>query len=507
MLETAIAQLRFAASLLFGRPLHQRSMDNLVAALLATRHEFGTIGADAGDLLSGPTMAPEELREMQVRRFRAQARRGMKQTRYYADLFARLDVDPAQLTTDDISRLPLLDKETLRAQPENFVCRTSSPTLRTLTTGTTGTPTSMFFTEQEMASFSALGAINFLQQDKIHPADVVQLSTSARGTLANTVFLDACQRIGALVYQTGIIEPEQALVLLAEHRNLPGKHTQPSVLLTYPSYLGRLVTTGLAQGYCPADFGLKCILLGGEIVTEAVKQRSRTLFGDVIFEEAYGITETYPFGGVICAEQHLHVEPWSGLMEVVDPDTGQAVAPGQVGTLVMTPFAPFRQSMVVLRYDTGDLVERPAAACTCRLTQLPVAGRLLGKRRLAVHDGQTWITPRHVLEALEALPCLPLPVRCGLAQAHGGVTVEVVVPDAPAGMREQIMTHLLTQGVGCQSVRLVDHPAQLHHPFPLRGDLDERGFSPSLPTLVARTHNGSHSLDAAPRRRRVEEMS
>lgn len=39
----------------------------------------------------------------------------------------------------------------------------------------------------------------------------MQVSTSARALLSNGVFMGACQRIGVLVYQTGIIEPERAL--------------------------------------------------------------------------------------------------------------------------------------------------------------------------------------------------------------------------------------------------------------------------------------------------------
>ena len=72
---------------------------------------------------------------------------------------------------------------------------------------------------------------------------------------------------------------------------LPGKKPQASLLSTYPSYLGRLLETGLRLGYTPADFGLERILLGGEIVTEGLKRRSQAIFGPVQFSESYGMTE------------------------------------------------------------------------------------------------------------------------------------------------------------------------------------------------------------------------
>jgi hypothetical protein len=75
--------------------------------------------------------------------------------------------------------------------------------------------------------------------------------------------MQACQRLGAPVYQTGLIEPAQSLALLAEKSPLKGKKSRPSLLLTYPSYLGKLVETGLKLGYGPAHFGLERIILGG----------------------------------------------------------------------------------------------------------------------------------------------------------------------------------------------------------------------------------------------------
>jgi hypothetical protein len=51
MIETAIAQLRCSASLVFGIPFDLRSLDRLVDALGETRREFGSLGPeDAGPL-------------------------------------------------------------------------------------------------------------------------------------------------------------------------------------------------------------------------------------------------------------------------------------------------------------------------------------------------------------------------------------------------------------------------------------------------------------------------
>ena len=43
------------------------------------------------------------------------------------------------------------------------------------------------------------------------------------------------------------------------------------------SYLGELLDYGLAHHYQPADFGLERISVGGEIVTQGLKQRAELL--------------------------------------------------------------------------------------------------------------------------------------------------------------------------------------------------------------------------------------
>lgn len=406
-----------------------------------------------------------------------QARRGQQETAYYAEHWAGLGLDAQTLTAETLHHLPLTTKAALLANPTAFVRRGQQPTWRTMTTGTTGQPLSLFFTQHEMESYSALAAISHLLQGAVTPADIVQVSTSARGTLANTVFMQGCQRAGALVYQTGILDPATTLALLAERHTLPGKKAQASVLLTYPSYLGKLVTTGLRLGYRPADFGLERIMLGGGIVTDGLKRRCRALFGNVILEESYGISEAYPLGGAICEKGNLHVEPLTGLAEVLDPVTRQPTPPGEVGTLVLTPFAPYRESLVLLRYDSEDLVQRPAQPHGCKLEHLPAVGRLLGKRRLAVRHPQGWTTVRAVAEALEAVDDLPLPARYRF-HAHGdGVAVSVLVPQVTTAHRNQIEASLRHQGVALAALDLTTDPATLPNPIPLRGDLHEGTFS------------------------------
>ncbi len=397
-------------------------------------------------MVSGPALDAATRGEMQLRRLRAQAVKA-KDTAYYAHLFAELGFDPSGIKSQaDIARIPITGKDSVRMQPDAFVRRSSRPYLRAQTTGTTGRPTSIAFSSHELRVYCALQAIAHLLSGDIAADDVVLVSTSGRGVLGNLCLAGACAHVGAVVAMGGLIDPAATLARLAERQSLPGKRDRVSVLYTYPSYLGELVECGLRLGYRPHDFGLRLIAAGGEIVTAGLRRRSRELFGDVRCTEGYGMTEIWPLGGQLCEQGHLHFEPVQGLVEIVDPDTGEPTPAGDVGAIVATPFPPFRETTLLLRYNTEDMVQRLAQPPACSLRAAPATGPLLGKRRLAVRHDQGWTYPRPVLEALESLPEVPLPARCGFWPGPGGVAVEVVVKTKTAAVRRKVAAALEDAG-------------------------------------------------------------
>lgn len=485
MIETAFAQLRFAASLLFGARFSLRSLDSLAASAVETYQRFGAIGPEGREVVSGPVLDDEARRSMQTSRFRAQAVRAARETAYYAGLFERLGLEPSKMAYADIARVPATSKTDLRDNPDSFVSRRAAPVHRCTTTGTTGTPTSVCFSEYEMRSYIALAALSMIVQRNVTPEDIVLLCTSARAILGNTCFAGGCARIGALVQTAGIVDPAHTLACLSQQRSVRGKKPRVSVVSIYPSYLGQLVEEGLRLGYGPKDFGLERIFAGGEIVTEGLKRRARQLFGDVTIAEGHGMTEIWPVCGAVCSAGHLHFEPSQGLVEVLDSDSGVPSRPGEPGALVVTPFMPYRETTLVLRYDTEDMVRPVEGPLACEMAHWPATTQLLGKRRLSLrHDaGRTF--PRDVAEALESVDDVPLPARFGFWETAGGAAVEVCATDVGQAARGRISEALEARGVPLRELRIVDDPAHLRRPMPLRGDLRESMFTPPPPDARA----------------------
>ncbi|MEP6774168.1 MAG: AMP-binding protein [Chloroflexota bacterium] len=495
MIETAFAQLRFAVSMLFGIPFSLRSLDRMIDAALETRREFGEIGAEGAELVSGPTLDEGTRRDVQLRRFRKQATFGARETAYYAEVFKQADLDPARLTYDDIAQIPLTPKEAIRDNPDTFVRRNARHALRTTTSGTTGRPAHVCFSQYELAVTIALGAMSSILDNSIMSEDIVQISSSSRATLGNLCFAGTCVRLGALVCPVGLVEPDMTLSLLREEHHIKGKKPHVSVIFTYPSYLGEIVECGLRLGYGPRDFGLERIVAGGEIVSEGLKARARQLFGEVRFDQGYGITELWPLGGRVCPQGHLHFEVSQGLIEVIAPDTGAPAEDGEAGTIVGTPFAPYRDSTVVLRYDTQDVVRPIVGPLDCSMKNLPATSNLLGKLGLSVRHDAGWTFPRDVVEALEAVEEVPLPARCGFWAVPGGVAVEVVARGDLVVVQRKIEASLEKHGVPLRELRVLDDRSQLRKPLPWRGDLRELTFdayarpAPPPPDMLANSTN------------------
>jgi phenylacetate-CoA ligase len=484
MLETAFANLRFGTSMMLGRPFHRRSLDRILEAVRETHEELGGIGSDAGDLLGGPTLDDATLKIVQGRRFRSQAIRAAKETPYYHEMFKRIGVDPRRIQFDDIAQLPVTSKEDLRDDGESFVRRGARPAYRSTTTGTTGWPTTVWFSDYENHLIGALSAISFLSQKIIQPDDFVLVSISTRARLGVYGVTFSANAIGALVHPAGVVSPEHTLALLGERHRIPGKKSQVSVMSTYPSYLGELVECGRALGYGPGDFGLERVLLGGEILSEGMQHRVRELFGPIEILQNYGMTELVPFGASVCDQGHLHYEPTVGMLEVLDLDTRQHPAgPGEPGVVVATPLPPFRETTVLLRYDTEDVVKTIEGPLDCSLRRVPATTNLLGKARLSVQHDDGWTFVRDVLDALESVEEVTLPARYGFRAVPGGVAVEVVARSTGARTRSAVGDALVAHGVPLRELSVVADRSDLEFPMPLRCDLREG----SLATLGKRS--------------------
>ncbi len=431
MLDTALRQLRYGWANLTGRRVRVQDVRRLVSDILLTRAEFGDGDRTQIEEMLGSAVDPDVQHTTDARRWRATVRRAYEETIYYRTVMDQLGVTPADLTLDRSQELPPTPRSVLRSLPEAFISQRSNPVFQAWTTGTTATPTSCWFSDYELELAAALSALSYLVNSTVGTDDVLDICISSRASLAIQNTMLSCRLIGAACFLTGMVDPAETLSRLATPVHLPGKKPRVSIITIYPSYLGMLVQEAQRLGYRPADFGLERIMCGGEILSDALRRRAGETFGAAVLE-SYGMTEAFPLGGIVCDEGHLHHATDQGRVEMLDPSTFAPAGPGDVGMLVATPYHPYRQTTLVLRLATGDLVRRLEAEPTCSLARLPATSRLLGKMALSPTGAERPLYQRELLELLEAEPEVSLPCRYAVAPAADGYDLHVLAPNRPA---------------------------------------------------------------------------
>ncbi len=138
----------------------------------------------------------------------------------------------------------------------------------------------------------------------------------------------------------------------------------PDALIGMPTFLYHVLTQAVEEGKIRAD-KLSKIVLGGEKAPVGMRRKLRDLARQ-LGAEAVDVLATYGFteakmAWVECPFPHddpsagYHLYPDLGIVEVVDPDTGEILPAGQPGEIVFTPLDA--RGSVVLRYRTGDITE------------------------------------------------------------------------------------------------------------------------------------------------------
>ena len=272
------------------------------------------------------------------------------------------------------------------------MCTDSRPYLSTRTTGTTGAPAEIWLSRYEAELWPAMAALSGLLRNEINHTDCLQINLSSRATAAVQHDIEVCRLVGARSRALGLVPVDQSIDGLLDH----GDGNAATILGTYPSYLARLVTAARRRGLGPDDFALRRIDVAGEMLSHAVATAAHDTFG-VRPSDTFAMTEVLPVSGRTCGQGHLHLDLNMGLVEVIALDGGGPCAPGELGTMVVTPFFPYRDCMPVFRYDTRDVVRRlPDEPLTCNLAGVPALSAILGKAgQLQHHLVRARHPPRH----------------------------------------------------------------------------------------------------------------
>jgi phenylacetate-CoA ligase len=158
-----------------------------------------------------------------------------------------------------------------------------------------------------------------------------------------------------------------------------------TALLCTPTYALRLAEVAAAEGIDLARSGVEKVIVAGEPGgnLEPTRTRIQDAWRARLLDHC-GMTEIGPIG-IECLDNPggMHLLEDVCMVEVVDPTTGQVVAPGETGELVVTNLE--RWGTPLIRYRTGDLVKANTAPCLCGRPFVRLANGILGRTDDMIH--------------------------------------------------------------------------------------------------------------------------
>lgn len=358
-------------------------------------------------------------------------------------------VDPASITgLADLERLPFSTKMDLRdSYPLGWSCVPESDVTRIhASSGTTGKRTVCAYTRGDVDDWADQFARCF-ETAGVTPDDRVQVMVGYGLWTAGAGFQAGAERLGAMVVPTGPGNLELQLEMMLDFE---------STVLCATSSFGLLIAEAVEERGLAGKLAARIGIFGSERWGPKVRERIRALLGIEAFD-IYGLTELYgPGTGIECPE-HEGMHTWSDyyVVEVVDPETGKALAPGEQGEIVLTTLR--KEAMPLIRYRTRDLSFVYPEPCRCGNVH-PRIGQLAGRTDDMVKVKGVAVFPAQVESVLARVEGVGSEYQLHIHRepGHGDVLLVRVEAEAREGLQEDLV-HQLREGLSVRpQVELVE---------------------------------------------------
>ncbi|MEL6679063.1 MAG: phenylacetate--CoA ligase PaaK [Pseudomonadota bacterium] len=349
----------------------------------------------------------DEIAALQLNRLRWSLAHAYENVPHYRAAFDAAGVHPDDLTDlADLAKFPFTVKQDLRdnypfgmfAVPRYEVSRVHA------SSGTTGKPTVVGYTKNDIDTWASVVARS-LRASGVRPGSVVHV---AYGYGLFTGGLGAhygAEKLGCTVIPvSGGMTPRQ-VTLIEDFR--------AEAILVTPSYALSILDEYRAQGRDPRESPLDVGIFGAEPWTNAMRAEIEQAF-DMHAVDIYGLSEVIgPGVASECVETKdgLHIWEDHFYPEVIDPETGQPVADGELGELVFTSLT--KEAFPIIRYRTRDLTRLlPGTARSMRRME-KVTGR---SDDMIILRGVN-VFPTQIEEQLLAVPALAPHFQIELSRA------------------------------------------------------------------------------------------
>ncbi len=308
------------------------------------------------------TMPRADIQKIQLQKLKELVKYCYENSSFYRKKFDAIGLKPTDIQTlDDLKKIPFTIKTDLKDNYPYGMVTTKPEEIIEIhaSSGTTGNPIVGAYTKNDMDVWSELMArclytAGSRKEDIIHVSYGYGLFTGGLGMHYGI------QKLGARVVPASGGMTQRQIKLM--------KDLGTTILACTPSFAVYLSETMTQEGVNPRkDLKLKRGIFGAEPWSDKIRERIEQEMGIEAFD-IYGLTELCGPGVSVECEEHSGLHIWEDhfIVETINPDTGEVLAPGEEGELVFTTLT--KMGMPMLRYRTRDISKLTTETCKCGRT-------------------------------------------------------------------------------------------------------------------------------------------
>jgi phenylacetate-CoA ligase len=337
-------------------------------------------------------MSQDELAQLQLERLQATLNRVYRNVAFYRKKFDELGFEPEDLVElNDVAKLPFTCSRDLSdAYPYDLFAVPLREVVRVHSSSGATKPVVVGYTRQDLKHWSELVA-RVLTAGGVTADDVVQITLNY-GLLTGGLGLHyGAELIGASVLPTSVGRTERQVKIMQDYRT--------TALVATPSYALVIADRMQDMRVDAKTLTLKFAMLAGEPWSEEMRQEIEARLY-VKATDNYGLSEIMGPGvaGECLHQAGMHLNQDHFFFEVVDPQTGKNLQPGEVGELIITTLT--KEAFPLIRFRTGDLCSLRFQPCECGRS-LARMSRVMGRTDQVIIVKGMNIIPSRVGDLLE----------------------------------------------------------------------------------------------------------
>ena len=308
-------------------------------------------------------MDRKKLEELQSQQLVKTIERVYYNVPYYRNLMQEKGIMPEDIKgLEDLSKLPFTTKDDLRNNyPYGLFAVPLSEIVRIhASSGTTGKPTVVGYTREDITTWSELMA-RTLACGGASKHSVIQVAYGYGLFTGGLGVHYGAERLGASVIPISGGNTKRQVMLMRDFGT--------TVLACTPSYALHIAEVMKEMKVPRSELKLKYGILGAEPWTEELRKEIEEKLG-ITAIDIYGLSEI--IGPGVASEcqykNGLHIWEDHFIPEIIDPKTGEVLPEGCEGELVFTTIT--KEGIPVIRYRTRDISSLNYEPCPCGRTHV-----------------------------------------------------------------------------------------------------------------------------------------